>query len=67
MWEVVYLYKFDELAAIAEALQPTVICIVETWVSDQVTESEIVFFLMLQGYTNSKMLIYVWTLISGTY
>jgi len=32
--------KFDELAATAEALQPTVICIVEACLSDQVTESE---------------------------
>ena len=43
--------KFDELAATAEALQPTVICIVETWLSDQVTESEI----SIMGYVTYRL------------
>ena len=33
--------KIDELAAIAESLQPTIICAVETWLSSEITDPEI--------------------------
>ena len=39
--------KFDELAATVDALQPTVICIVESWLSEEISDSEI----SIQGYT----------------
>jgi len=39
--------KFDELAATIDALQPTVICIVESWLSEEISDSEI----SLEGYT----------------
>jgi len=44
-----HLPKFDELAAIAEALQPTVICIVETWVSDKFETVHYMAICMMQG------------------
>jgi len=40
-----------KLAATAEALQPTVICIVGTWLLDQITESEISFV----GYVTYRL------------
>ena len=33
--------KVNELAATAKVLQPTIICVVETWLSDQDTDPEI--------------------------
>jgi len=33
--------KFDELAATVEDLEPTVICIVESWLSAEISDSEI--------------------------
>lgn len=47
--------KFDELAATAKALQPTAISIVETWVSEQVTESEILWVMSLIDWIAAGM------------
>ena len=41
--------KFDELAATVDALQPTVICIVESWLSEEISDSEI----SIEGYMYS--------------
>jgi len=43
--------KVDELAATAKVLQPTIICVVETWLSDQVTDPEI----SIEGYITHRL------------
>ncbi len=43
--------KLDELAATTEALQPTVVCVVETWLSNEITDSEI----SLEGYVTYRL------------
>ena len=34
--------KIDELCAIAEAKHPDIICIVESWLSDEIQDNELV-------------------------
>ena len=41
--------KFDELAATIDALQPIIICIVESWLSEEISDSEI----SIEGYMYS--------------
>ena len=43
--------KFDELAATVEALKPTKICIVESWLSAEIIDSEI----SLVGYITYRL------------
>ena len=41
MLEVFFL-KLDELCAVAEATNPQVMCIVESWLSDEISDNELV-------------------------